>query len=124
MSSIFVRQAMTESGLPQPDTKITDEVFGRLTFEPNTWTKYLQLSYFGIKQSVPIYIHTYDGSINDLQRDCYEEFTSDPEGVLEDYRNILKSGYKIDCLVFQTDSLLVMFTGKNEDDYMVAEFEP
>lgn len=124
MSSIFVQQALIESGMPDVDTKITDEVFGRLTFVPNTWTKQVKLSYYGIRHSVPIYIHTHDGTINDIQRDCYEEFMSDIEDVLDDYKYIFKSGSKIDCLVFQTDSLVVILTGKTDDDYMVLEFEP
>ena len=123
MTSIFIQQAMLESGMPQPQQKIVDNVFGTLTFVPNVWTKYIHLSYFGIEQNVPIYIHTVNGSINNTQYDCYTEFTNDVEGVLSEYKYIFKNGIKIDSLVFQLDSLVVILTGNSESDYMVLEFE-
>lgn len=123
MSSIFVDQALIEAGMPDADTKITDDVFGRLTFKPNVWTKTVSISYFGINHSVPIFIHTTDGSINSIQKDCYTEFMNDIEGTLDEYKSVFKTGSKIDCLIFQLDSLVVVLTGKTDDDYMVLEFE-
>lgn len=123
MESIFIKQALIENGMPEADTKITDDVFGRLTFVPNVWTKQVQLNYFGIKHYVPIYVHTTNGSINSIQRECYQEFMDDIEGTLDDYKSVFKTGSKVECLVFQLDSLVVVLTGKTEDDYMVLEFE-
>lgn len=124
MSSIFVEQALIESGMPDSGTRVTDDVFGRLTFVPNVWTKQVTISYFGIKHVVPISIHTMDGSINDIQRECFEEFMNDIEGTLENYKSVFRTGSKIDSLVFQLDSLVVIIEGKTEDDFMVLEFEP
>ena len=123
MSSLFVENALLESGMPEAGTSINDEVFGKLTFMPNAWTKSVHLNYFGLQHSISIYVHTKEGKINDIQRECYKEFMSDIEGTLNDYKNIFKTGSKIDCLVFQLDSLVVVLTGKTDDEYMVLEFE-
>lgn len=124
MSSIFIEQALSESGLPDSGTTKIDDVFGRITFNASCWTKVITISYFGIKQKVPIFIHTFDGSINSIQRECYEEFMSDIEGTLENHKDIFKRGITIDSLIFQIDSLVVILTGKTEDEYYALEFEP
>lgn len=124
MSSVFIDQALNESGAPDSGTTKIDEVFGRITFNSNCWTKYVNISYYGIKQKVPIFIHSFDGSINSIQRECYEEFMSDIEGTLENHKDLFKRGIIIDSLIFQIDSLVVILQGKSEDDYYALEFEP